>query len=116
MVQGQGPSAHLWAAPERASQRANPLPPTIDLVARGRALFVRDCSPCHGTSGHGDGPQARSLDPRPADLPSEHVQSQSDGALFWKLSEGRGMMPKATLNDKEKWMVIDYVRSLAPRP
>jgi len=41
------------------------------------------------------------------------VQSQSDGAFFWKMTEGRGVMPKATLGESEKWAVINYLRTLA---
>jgi mono/diheme cytochrome c family protein len=108
-------SATLWAAPERASHRANPLPPTADAVKRGHNLFHRDCEQCHGKAGHGDGPLGVSLLPHPANLGSEHVQSQSDGALFWKMTEGRGVMPKATLDENEKWAVIAYLRTLAPQ-
>lgn len=113
-AQGSG-NAKPWVAPERASHRANPLPPTADALKRGRNLFHRDCEQCHGKAGHGDGPLAVSLLPRPADLASEHVQSQSDGALFWKMTEGRGVMPKATLGENEKWAVINYLRALAVR-
>ncbi len=109
----QGPSDNVWVAPERATHRANPLPPTSDAVKRGQSLFHRDCEQCHGKGGHGDGPKASSLTPHPADLASEHVQSQADGALFWKMTEGRGMMPRASLGDSEKWAVIDYLRTLA---
>ena len=108
-AQASGP----WVAPERASHRENPLPPTADAVKRGHNLFHRDCEPCHGTAGHGDGMLAASLLPRPADLASKQVQSQSDGALFWKMTEGRGVMPKAKLDENEKWAVIDYIRTLA---
>jgi len=108
-------NATPWVAPERASRRANPLPPTADAVKRGRNLFHRDCEQCHGKAGHGDGPLGVSLLPRPANLASEHVQSQSDGAFFWKMTEGRGVMPKATLGENEKWAVIDYLRTLAAR-
>jgi len=104
-----------WVAPERASHRANPTTSTPDAVKRGHDLFHRDCEQCHGKAGHGDGPQASSLQPRPADLASERVQSQSDGAFFWKMTEGRGMMPKATLSENEKWAVIDFLRTLAAR-
>jgi mono/diheme cytochrome c family protein len=113
----QGSSgAQLWVAPERASRRTNPVPPTADAVKRGHNLFRRDCEQCHGKAGHGDGPLAASLVPHPADLASKRVQSQSDGALFWKMTEGRGVMPKATLNENEKWAVIAYLRTMAARP
>jgi mono/diheme cytochrome c family protein len=112
-VRAQGPSDNVWVAPERASHRANPLPSTADATKRGHDLFHRDCEQCHGKTGHGDGPQASSLQPRPADLASERVQSQSDGAFFWKMTEGRGVMPKATLGENDKWAVIDYLRTLA---
>ncbi len=105
-----------WIAPDRAAHRANVLPATTDAVKRGQQLFLRECEQCHGKAGHGDGPQASSLQPRPADLALERVQSQSDGALFWKITEGRGMMPRAALSESEKWAVIDYLRTLpAPR-
>lgn len=112
-ARAQGPSDNPWVAPDRASHRANPVTTSADVVKRGQGLFKRDCEQCHGKAGHGDGPQASSLNPKPADLASERVQSQVDGAIFWKISEGRGMMPKATLGESEKWAVIDYLRTLA---
>ena len=112
-ARAQGPSGNQWVAPERASHRANPTPVTAEAVKRGFDLFRRDCEQCHGKAGHGDGPQSGSLQPRPADLASERVQLQSEGAIFWKITEGRGMMPRATLNESEKWSVIAYLRTLA---
>lgn len=110
-ARAQGTS--LWVAPERAAHRPNIVPTTTDAVKHGHELFVRECEQCHGKAGHGDGPQAKDLSPRPADLASERVQSQTDGALFWKITEGRGMMPRAPFNESEKWAVIDYLRTLA---
>src|ERR1039457_6277763 len=112
-TRAQGPSDNPWVAPDRASHLANPVTTSADVVKRGQGLFKRDCEQCNGKAGHGDGPQASSLNPKLADLASERVQSQVDGAIFWKISEGRGMMPKATLGESEKWAVIDYLRTLA---
>ena len=114
-ARAQGPSDDSWAAPERASHRANPVLATTDVLKKGQQLFHRDCEQCHGRAGHGDGPQSGSLEKRPADLASERVQSQTDGAIFWKMTEGRGVMPKATLGESEKWAVIDYLRTLATK-
>ncbi len=111
-ARAQGPSDNPWVAPERASHRANPLPSTTEAVKKGQNIFRRDCEQCHGKAGHGDGPQSASLLPKPADLASGRVQSQPDGAIFWKMSEGRGVMPKASLGESEKWAVIDYLRTL----
>lgn len=112
-ARAQGPSGSQWVAPERASHRANPTPVTAEAVKRGYDLFKRDCEQCHGKAGHGDGPQSGSLQPRPADLATERVQQQSEGAIFWKITEGRGMMPRAALNETDKWSVIAYLRTLA---
>lgn len=114
-ARAQGPQEPAWVAPARAASRANPLPSTTEAVKRGLDLFVRECEQCHGKAGHGDGPKSSSLSPRPADLASERVQSQSDGALYWKLSQGRGLMPRAVLSDKDKWAVVNFLRSLAAR-
>lgn len=109
----QGGSDKAWVAPERAAKRPNPFPPTAENVKRGHDLFRRDCEQCHGKAGHGDGPQASSLQPHPADLASTRVQSQTDGALFWKITQGRGMMPAATLGERDKWAVVNFLRTLA---
>jgi mono/diheme cytochrome c family protein len=39
-----------------------------DEVARGRALYLENCAPCHGLNGGGDGPMARALTTPPANL------------------------------------------------
>ena len=115
----QGPAAtdlNSWVAPERASKRTSPTPSNAGTVKHGRDLYTRECLKCHGKAGQGDGPQAAYLEVRPRDLTSATVANQSDGALFWKITEGFGPMPKANLNDNDKWAVIDYVRTLAKKP
>ena len=115
--QGNGPSEDLaaWVAPERASKRTSPTPASVSTVKKGRELFVRDCLKCHGKGGQGDGPQAPFLEMRPRDLTSATVAAQTDGALFWKMSEGFGPMPKSSMSEPEKWAVIDYIRTLSKK-
>ncbi|MHB1861530.1 MAG: c-type cytochrome [Gemmatimonadaceae bacterium] len=107
-------NASVWVAPEAPAHQPNPVPVTNDAVARGRGLFRANCEMCHGQHGRGDGQIAGSLPVHPADLTSDRVQSQTDGALFWKITEGRGPMPSArsTLTPAGRWAVIDYIRSL----
>ena len=107
----------VWAAPERAALRPNPVIATSDAVGRGHSLFHQSCESCHGFKGHGDGSMATSLPIKPSDLSSERVQSQTDGALFWKLNAGRGMMlsTQGTMTDEQRWAVVDYIRTLAAK-
>ena len=47
---------------EQATIKAhNPLKPTPENIAHGKELFTNTCTPCHGESGHGDGPVAHLL-------------------------------------------------------
>ena len=112
---GAQESNGLWVAPERAARQTDPTPPTTNNIKHGRSLFQRECELCHGKAGHGDGMQAAYLTIKPADLASDRIQSQTDGAIFYKITEGRGQMPRAKLNDTEKWAVIEYLRTLAKK-
>lgn len=115
--QSPQPNPVPWDVPARAAARANPVPSSPAIVKQGRELYHRDCELCHGTRGAGDGTMAASLPTKAANLGSAKVQSQSDGALFYKILHGRGPMPttEVTLSDDERWAVVRYVRSFARR-
>ena len=42
-------------------------PPSAEAEQEARAIFAQRCTMCHGLSGHGDGPAAAGLQPRPRD-------------------------------------------------
>jgi mono/diheme cytochrome c family protein len=104
-----------WVAPKEANDLKNPLVASNNILADAKILYINNCSPCHGNKGHGDGPAASGLNPKPADHSSTAVQSETDGTLFWKLSEGRTPMPsyKNILTDEQRWELVTYIRSLA---
>ena len=54
----------------------------------GRRLFVSYCQLCHGTGGKGDGPLAKAMNIRPADLTTT-VRSRSD-TILTKIITGEG--------------------------
>ena len=107
-----------WVAPKDADNLKNPLAGNTSTMADAKALYVANCGPCHGDKGRGDGPAAAGLNPKPADHSSANVQAQTDGALFWKLSEGRAPMPgyKKIFTDQQRWELINYIRTLARAP
>ncbi len=104
-----------WVAPKDADNNKNPYAGNTTVLADASKLYVANCGPCHGDKGKGDGPASQGLNPRPADHTSAAVQSESDGALFWKLSTGRNPMPgyKAIFTDQQRWELVTYIRTLA---
>ena len=94
----------------------NPIPLTPEAVVQGQSVFQQYCAGCHGHDGHGDGPAAAGLNPRPADLTAAHVDDHTDGDLFWWLTygiAGTAMPPwQEQLSEPERWMVVHYIRSL----
>jgi len=80
----------------------------------GENIFNNRCETCHGLSGKGNGLFAFGLNPKPANLTSIIVQKQSDGAIFWKISNGNAPMPafKYSLSKQQRWGVVNYIREL----
>ena len=106
VVSAQGP----WNAPADAKAAKNP----VKGVGNAKKAVETNCVSCHGPSGKGDGPAAAALPaPKPANWTADAVQKQSDGELFWKISNGRGAMPPwKHLPDNERWEIVNYIRTL----
>src|SRR5262245_2915333 len=108
-VLAQGP----WVAPESEKAKKNPLPSDKKVVEQGEKVAKTNCASCHGAKGKGDGAAAVALNPKPADWTSSRVQDETDGELYWKISNGRGPMPPwKHLPEKDRWAVIRFIRSL----
>lgn len=102
--------------PEEAEAVVNPVPATEASIAAGALVFQTNCAACHGESGAGDGPAAAALEPKPANLGADHVQGNSDGALFYIITHGRTgtAMPswESILTEQQRWEVVNFVRTV----
>lgn len=76
----------------------------------GEKLYTVNCMSCHGTPGKGN---FLKLVPPPGDPATDKIQHNTDGEIFYKVSEGRGQMPsfKSVLVADEIWKIIAYLRS-----
>ncbi len=102
-----------WKAPASARATKNPLDQATGLKL-GQPLFQENCVICHGKAGKGDGEASAAMKPRPKPLADKAVQAQTDGELFWKISEGREAMPGwKSISEKERWALVHHIRGLA---
>lgn len=105
-----------WKAPDSAKSIKNPVAENKRIISgkKGKKVYQSNCVVCHGDVGKGDGPGGKALNPKPADLTSEKVQSQTDGEIFWKITNGRGAMVKwePVISEDQRWDLVNYIRSL----
>lgn len=105
-----------WVAPDTVKEIDNKVSEKKRAASakKGQKIFTNRCVFCHGAGAKGDGPGGARLNPKPADLTSKKVQDQKDGEIFWKISNGRGVMPKweAILSEDERWNLVNYINTL----
>jgi mono/diheme cytochrome c family protein len=98
-----------------------PLPLDSDLYDLGKRKFEQNCAVCHGYGGYGDGlVSQRALNLaqgywlQPTSLHDQRIQQQPVGRIYYTIANGKGKMGGygASLNPKERWAVVLYVRAL----
>jgi mono/diheme cytochrome c family protein len=104
-----------WPVPANFKNMKNPVASNATSIADGKALWSTHCKSCHGTKGLGDGSKAAQLKTEPGDFSKAFVQGQTDGELFYKLSEGRDDMPnfkKKLPEADERWSLVVFIKTL----
>jgi mono/diheme cytochrome c family protein len=105
-----------WIVPPEYKRLKNPLTPSESNSNAARQIYVDECAQCHGDGGKGDGPEARSHYPLPADLTDpKRLANVTDGEIFYQISEGRRPMPsfKHRLTEDQRWQLVSLVRSFS---
>ena len=104
-----------WVVPDNAKNMKNPVASNAESIADGKTLYSTHCKSCHGAKGLGDGNKAAQLKTEPGDFSKTDFQAQTDGALFYKTSEGRDDMPsfkKKVPDAEERWSIVNFLRTL----
>jgi mono/diheme cytochrome c family protein len=105
-----------WIVPEEAKRVVNPLKPSQADLPGARKRYLDKCAECHGDTGKGDGSQAKTYDPQPSNFTdAAHMNSVSDGELFYKITEGHRPMPgfKKRFTEEQRWQMVLFLRSLS---
>lgn len=114
-----------WEAPPEEKAKVSPLSVTEKDLSKGKALFLRHCSSCHGRGAKGDGPAAGFGAEIPDDLTDQARQDRlTDGEIFWKISNGRTsgseiVMPsfsREISSEADRWRVVAFLRTLKTSP
>ncbi|MCF0054386.1 cytochrome c [Dyadobacter sp. CY356] len=108
-------SQDRWVAPAWADTLVSPYHDEPLTLANGEELFGLYCASCHGESGYGDGAAGGALGQKPANFHDPLVKKQTNGALFWKLSNGKGNMPpfQDVFTAEQRWQLVAYLRKLS---
>jgi len=114
VVVKEGKVVQQWPAPPEAGQLVNPVKNRPNAAETGRALYLQKCVDCHGREGKGNGWMSRTVARAPTNLASQMVQANTDGELFWKVTNGRPPMPahRARFDDEQRWYIVAFLRTL----
>jgi high-affinity iron transporter len=86
-------------------------------TADGHALYLKNCTSCHGISGAGDGPAAHTLSTAPPGIGAHKLTPELTPTLAYNVvSVGvRGTAMPAfgpTLSAQQRWNIINYIYTL----
>jgi mono/diheme cytochrome c family protein len=93
---------------------------TPAMVERGREIYKKNCVPCHGESGKGDGPGAGVLNPKPRDHTDYAYMSTltdkeiADVIKMGGAIKGRPLMPShPQIGGADMDSLVAYIRTLS---
>lgn len=108
------------------------IPKTVDTNSdaaanAGRGLYIQDCAACHGMEGLGNGPNAISLEKKPANFTRPFYKQYSDEFWYYRVTEGvpGTRMPRwgdggnltdprgGILTPEQRWYLVAYLKTLS---
>lgn len=95
----------------------NPVTNSVESISRGKGQYDKYCAKCHGLTGNGYGTVAHGFTTWPRQLwVWGNAGPESDGYLFWYITQGRTDMPPwgIILSENERWDLINYIKTLKP--
>jgi mono/diheme cytochrome c family protein len=113
-------NAQEWTVPVSKKKKVATFLFSDDSRKKGETLFNTNCVSCHGNPGKNN---FANLTPSPGDPASEDYQDQTDGEMYYKITNGKSPMPsfKSILAEEDRWNIISFIRSfnksyIQPKP
>jgi cbb3-type cytochrome oxidase cytochrome c subunit len=82
----------------------------------GRGIYTQNCAVCHGLEGLGNGPNAITLEKKPANFSRPFYKQYPDEFWFYRLTEGVAgtRMPRfgEVLSEEQRWYLVAYLKTL----
>jgi mono/diheme cytochrome c family protein len=102
-----------------AAKIKNPLAAAPESIAMGKALYAKNCAPCHGVNATG-GSGNDLIGPAPDLTDAEWQHGGTDGEIFTNIKDGippdLSMGPFGDrLKDPDIWNIVNFLRSLAKK-
>ena len=99
----------------------NPVAATPASVTAGAAAYKKYCAFCHGVDAKGNGPLAPKDSNPPNLIDATWVHGSTDGEIFTVIANGAGPDSKMVgfkgkMPDQDLWHIVNYLRSLGPKP
>jgi mono/diheme cytochrome c family protein len=106
-----------YKIPPEAAQKANPVKPTAESLAKGKKMYMIDCAMCHGANGDGKGDMASDIKNVTDFTNSEIQKAHTDGEWFYIIRKGKGEMPPEgdRAKDDDVWNLVNYVRAFGKK-
>jgi len=110
------PKPSEYKIPSEAAQKANPVKPTPESLAKGKKVYAVDCALCHGDKG--DGKNDMDIKNVPDFTNTDVQKNATDGEWFYIIRKGKGDMPSedaSRAKDDDIWSVVNYIRAFGKK-
>lgn len=93
---------------------SSPLEVTPALLERGAERYEIYCTPCHRSSGDGEGILFKRGGVPTTSLHEQRIVAMPDGELYNVITNGVGLMPSYSypISVQDRWAIVAYVRDL----
>lgn len=91
-----------------------PFPVTGEVLDRGQERFGIYCTPCHDSTGGGNGVVVQRGYRQPSSFHIERLRNMEVGYFFDVMTNGFGQMPdyRAQVTPRDRWHIAAYIRAL----